>query len=498
MNLQRKTIPNRFIFLLLALFYALAFQPAALGQMKKEHPAASTAGHLTLENYLSQVAEKNGAYQSAAMTEEAATLRADEWTVLTSPSLIASGSYVDDQRQAASALTPTRTLTEIYSLGLQQQTRFGLQARLLYNMTNTELTYPSVAGLPANFLPEPKFTLAGPVLELTQSLWRNGFGGETRATQEVQAAQAALTRYSEAFRKSAIYAEAESTFWRLALAREAIELTRDNLGRARRIRDFNAGRARSGLSDRADVLQSDSSALTRELELEDAIDEERAAARAFNSLRGVNEDAVVEQLPPLNEDVMKSFQIPKRTEFRDDVRAAEARQRLAAATARLGSERNKPVVDVFGTVGLNGRDPRVRESVNESWTNDHPNYVVGVRMTVPLDLGTLNDSRRAYKQEATAAEVAYRRAVFENDRLWNDLTKRFNETQKRLDLARKIEVAQKEKLEYERSRHRRGRSTTFQVVQFEQDQATAQLSRILLQAEVLNILAQLKTFGSEQ
>ncbi|MDH4225644.1 MAG: TolC family protein, partial [Deltaproteobacteria bacterium] len=97
--------------------------------------------------------------------------------------------------------------------------------------------------------------------------------------------------------------------------------------------------------------------------------------------------------------------------------------------------------------------------------------------------------------DIAAADLNYRRKLFEAETDWRDLTQRFVEAMNRLKLAREIELSQKEKLEYERERLKRGRTTTSQVILFEQDNAVAQLTRLQAQLEALSVLATLKSFG---
>lgn len=478
----------------------------ALAQTKKlpaKSPAKSKAAAekpapapvLGLENYLEQVANQNQAYQSASVTENAATLRSEEWKLITRPKLFATAQRFDDQREVNSpTFQGNQTTVNTYSLGFEQQTNFGLSGRLYYNYNDTTIT-----GADPMFLPNPNFYTTGPVLELTQSFGRNGFGREIRATQEAQAASALASRYSASFRQTAIGADAESAYWSLALSRELVESVKENLTRSERIRDWNAQRVRTQLADRSDLLQAEAAVLARQLELKNAMDEERNAARSFNTMRGLDSDVVQEQLVGITQAGIRDLKIPERAQFRDDVKAAEQQKEAAEANAQLSIERNRPTVDVFANLGLNGRDPTSGEAVSESFSTSHPNTTVGVRVNVPLDLSLLKKSRDAYSQEATAADLTYQRTVFEQERLWSSLTQRFDESRERLKLAVEIEKAQKQKLDHERERQRRGRSTTYQVILFEQDFANAQLARIRTQAEVLNIHAQLKTFrGGDQ
>jgi hypothetical protein len=136
---------------------------------------------LTLSDFLSQVKEKHLGYQASQLVSQGAMERSQEGELLTSPQLFSNVSYLDDQKPTNNpAFLGRRTVYENYTLGVAQQTSFGLSARLSYKVTRTELF-----GVNSAFVPLPKFYDVVPQLELTQSLWRNGLGSETRATSRV-------------------------------------------------------------------------------------------------------------------------------------------------------------------------------------------------------------------------------------------------------------------------------------------------------------------------
>jgi outer membrane protein TolC len=93
--------------------------------------------------------------------------------------------------------------------------------------------------------------------------------------------------------------------------------------------------------------------------------------------------------------------------------------------------------------------------------------------------------------------MAASRKRFENDREWSDLGKKLEESKSRLELTQRIEKTQQRKLTAERERQSRGRSTMFQVMQCETDYASSQLNVIKNKAEILGIIARMKTFGGE-
>lgn len=445
---------------------------------------------LALEDFLNQVRSGNGAFKASDLAVEGSSQAANEYKLLTRPTLVGSAGYKDDRAETGSALLGDIQRGYNYSLGIRQVTDFGLSGTLSYKQGWASLPQANPTFVQNNYY------TGSPVLELNQSLWRNGFGSEIRATKELSSAQALELKYNSSFQQKQILADAETAYWRLALAREAVDLAKENLTLSERLRGWSSGRQRSGLGDRSDFLQADTASLARQLEFKNALDEEKAASRAFNTTRGVDSEVVSETLVAFDSDVIdKRMRLPQREALRDDVKAAEQTARRTAAQAKLGAEKNKPTVDVFGTVAYNGREGSKYEAQKESFTDDHPTYAVGLKLEVPLDIGTSSDVVKGYKAEARAAQLTYERKKFESDRTWKDLSQGLQDSLARYRLAAQIEKAQREKMEYERVRHGRGRSTTFQVIQFETDYATAQLNRIRTQFDILNQYAKLKTFA---
>ena len=74
---------------------------------------------------------------------------------------------------------------------------------------------------------------------------------------------------------------------------------------------------------------------------------------------------------------------------------------------------------------------------------------------------------------------------------------RFENLKKRLALSQKLETVQEKKLIAEKRRYNGGRSTIFQVLQFEQDLANAQLLKLRNKNELIATYNQLKLFSGE-
>ena len=449
---------------------------------------------LSLEEYLQQVASGHKGVRAAKEASQGAWLRASEGSLSLYPALFASGYFRDDKRPTTSTtIQGNETISKNYSFGVSQLTPFGLQAKLVYTLMQTDLF-----GINQTLVPTSNFFDASPQLELTQSLWRNGFGRETRSQQEFSDAQASATSFAERFKTKLLLADAESAYWRLTVARDIVNIQRQSLERAQKIYDWTVKREHLQLGDKADRLQAEAALKGRELELKVALNEERAAIRTFNSLRGLESEELNEVLPFPHVDMILTLAPVSKAQLRDDVQAAQEAKRATQANADMALERNSPTLELFSTLSLNGRDQQLSEAASQSFMTGHPLYLVGVRFSTPLGLGALSDTREGYRKDRFAAELNFERKLFEQEREWEDLSRQFLDAKESLKLTQQIEAAQKEKLGYERDRLSRGRTTTYQLLLFEQDYANAQVSRIRSQAAVLRILAQMKIFGGDE
>jgi outer membrane protein TolC len=177
------------------------------------------------------------------------------------------------------------------------------------------------------------------------------------------------------------------------------------------------------------------------------------------------------------------------------VKAAEQAELAQVASATVSREKNKPNLDVKAALSLNGKDNLLSNSLSQANGTGLREASVAVTFTTPFAFLKQAEVREGYRKEAQGAELGFDRKLFEQEREWNDLVKKFEEAKKRVEMAQAIEDAQQEKLMYERDRLNRGRTTTFQVLMFEQEYALAQLGNLKAKTEVLSLAAKMKTFG---
>ncbi len=475
--------------------------------------SAVVSNALGLKEYLEQVRTKNLGVVGADAQKSGAELRSKEGQLLLSYTAFANlNADWDSKLPTLPLFAYEYQLTQSYSFGINKLYDFGLQAQLSYNFFGLSYTNPlslfgSVPGF-GNINFSANYYNVYPQLTLTQSLWSNGFGRSTRANQEMLESQALSTSYQAEFQSEASLVQAETAYWRLALARQLLTVSKAAHERAERMYEWSARRAKLHLADESDALQARAALELRGLDLQGTEDEVRTASRAFNTAREVNSDGVPEELAPIEPRTIENLKVPERHGSRADVLAAEEGMKAAQANATMAIERDKPTLNLTTSIASN-RQPGVLTGIG-SWPQDfgasvpysfdfeRPTAIVGVVFSMPLDFDTLAKSREGWNREQRAAELNYNQKQFEQDRDWNNLFHLLADARKRFELSMQVEKIQDEKLEREKTRLHQGRTTTYQVLLFETDYLSSQQARIRNEAEVLDIVAQMRLYGQHE
>ncbi len=460
---------------------------------------AISSEKLTLEKYLEEVKKSNDEYRAAVINKSGLEERMYEPHLLYTPQFFINLQHYDDKRpNNLSAFLGTETINENLSFGISKQFSFGLQTSISYKIMhtslyglNTQILNPIAPG--SNFT--TRYFDTSVSLELNQPLWKNSFGRSNKWKTEAAISAVKASSLIEAFKAKSILVDAESKYWRLALAREVIKVQSLSLERAKAIRDFNLRREKLNLIDRAELLQSEAAVKAKILEYETVIDEEREARKAFNILRNIDSDKVDEELETADVKELSQKEPFKRLKDREDVLAAMEGMKAAVAQADIAADNTLPSFDLFSNLSLNGRDTNFKNSLDESFGKEQPFALIGAKLTMPLDFSLTKNIRAGYRKASQVASLNYKKKRFDQETLWNELLQKFIDAKKRLLISIELEKLQLEKLNAEKKRHKEGRSTTFQVFLFEQEYLQSQLLRIKTQGIVLGILTQMKLFN---
>ncbi|MBC7530873.1 MAG: TolC family protein [Oligoflexus sp.] len=486
---------------------------------------------ISIDEFLNSVRDANQTLKIASITIEAGDLRSTSADIIFSPQFFSQASHTLDKKESANPLAPDKVEATNLSFGIQKLWESGLQSQISYNLTKVNLDQPSVPGfftlplaLPnplvpgttstqnvtipnpiVGILPRSEYTEARTQLDLVQPLWKNSEGRDYGLTRESTVAKIAMQQMGERYKVKSLVAQAEYVYWQLALAQEAVRTQEGSIERFRKIKEWAKNRANSQLGDKADLLQADSGLRVKQLELEQAKKDRNALQRVFNTLRGVAGEAIEGDLVPLNSKALSLDKMNVKSKEggmdekggvkRLDVEIAKQAAKLSEIEVEQSREKFKGQLDVFGSVALNSLEEKSLDAVKGSVQADHPTYVVGIKFSTPLDHDIIDRDREGLIKMNQAAKLDQDLKEFNARQDWADLRAQLGEAETRLRLATELEQAQKEKLSYEKQRLSIGRTTTYQILMFEQDYANAQLATIKSKADILGILARLKSFG---
>lgn len=454
--------------------------------------SANPSSAFSLNDYLNQVKQQSLGLKASDEQAKASALSVREADLYFTPKLFANARTGHDSKQAfGSSVTYDRLNMQNYSLGISQEFSFGLQTKLSYAVDNTEVEGLSAPGFPSTY----SFWDATPTLELTMPLWKDGFGRTARANEELVRNQNEAQKLGSLAQSRSFLVEAEGAYWTLSSAQEVVEVQKRAAQSAQSILDYVSRKARMNLGENADVLQAKALVEATTFQLQQAVNAEKAARRVFNTYLNRSSEEVVSGLEALNYNGLQAVPVPTtKPGDRYDVQAAEAQARATKASSLLSAEKNKPAVDLYGSYALNGRDEELNDAMEAAGKAERDTAFVGVRVSIPLNIAAASDARAGALKAERAAEYSLQHKQFVQEQDWNNLVQQLSEAKESFRLATNIVNAQKAKLENERARLRQGRTTTYQVLLFEQDFSQSEVTRVRTAAQILNLQARIKLY----
>jgi outer membrane protein TolC len=326
-------------------------------------------------------------------------------------------------------------------------------------------------------------------------LWGGGFGRTAQANQEATRQTSLAEKWSNEGLSLNTLVGAEATYWKVAAWQDVVRIQEQALKAAQDIYNYVSRKKKMNLGEQADVVQAQALLEARTLELQVAKNESQEAQRAFNKYLNKEASAPVEALEGVNYSSLEGITVPAtRPGSRADVEATQAQLAVAKASAALALERNRPTLNLTGQYALNGRDNDLNEAMSEAGQTEQDTAFIGMKFNMPLNFGATGDAKSGALKKERAAEMNRDYALYAQEQDWTNLTRNITDARDNLKLLSRIEAAQKTKLDVERSRLKQGRTTTFQVLLFEQDYTTAQVSKVKSAVNILAYQAQLKLY----
>ncbi len=449
---------------------------------------------VTLDEYLREVRTHNDQFTASDLLAESGFNRSEEGFLILSPDLISSANYAEDAQPPLSDIFPnSKTVKKDIQLGVAKKFTTGTNVKLSYDSYHTENTYSSSPTSPTS----RKYWTVKPNLAIEQPLLRNWLGDETKALIEAKNAQARAEGHNSNFNKKKILADAESAYWDLATIIENIAIKKDSVKRSLKLLEWAEKRSKSGLGDDSSYLQAKSSLEQRRFELETLIDQQRAYARLFNAFRTIPSSELPDNLVSFKR--VNIAQLKKHTVkpeiIREDLQAEYQVYLANKAQAEISKQSIKADLNLKMQYFPSGRNKDYGASASEASSRKYNNYSVGVDFSIPLDRKLIYKLDSSYQAQSHAALLEYSRKSFELNNEWQRLVEQFELYVKQLQIAETMVKTQDAKLKNEEDLLKNGRTTTFQVLQFEDDYFNAETQYLNTKNKLLKLATMMKLFN---
>ena len=445
---------------------------------------------LSLDEYLSQIKEQNFGYQSSNISTSSSNLLSKKAFLLTSPNFfVDSKAGFENQNQAISFVRYKKLNTQNYSIGVEQNFSFGLNGKFYYNINRNDYQ-----GLSSSLYPSTYYQ-TNPVLELDIPLWQGFLGSKIKANRDSIYYGKQADKFNFSDNSARFLVEAEKSYWQLVATKRIVLISKNALAESKKILQNSIKKANMNLGEESDILQARADVESRKLQLKQAENNARIAARNFNQKRYIDSDVVDEDLSKIDFTYLETLPIEvKMRSNRADIKAADASTKSAIALAKVEEESNKPKLDLYGGYGFNGLGFNKYDALSDSFSRNGDVGYVGIKFQMPLAIGLQSNIKKGAKASAKASKMNYRQKLFDQQNDWQNLVQNLQDYQENLVLNRKIENLQKAKFKNEQRLLKQGRSSTYQVLRFEQDYNQAQINTIQNAYQLLTLLAEKKLY----
>ena len=327
-------------------------------------------------------------------------------------------------------------------------------------------------------------------LSITQPVLR-GFGTDVNlASVRLARADLAISKWAYARQVIETVTRVAEVYNELWFSGGNAEVERRSRSLAAQLAADNRRRAEIGVMSPLDVLQAETDVAARE---ERVLVAERQQADDENFLKQLVTNRV-EDVLAIRLDIAPPPKAPGIAQDRKADLAAAIQNRPDFQAALLEMQKREinvvftrnaalPQLDLVASLGRNGIDDDLSDSINRSVENGALAWSVGGIFSVPIPNTPGQGDLEAAKLEAARQIVELKRLeqsiLVEADNAAGQV----ETASKRIDAARQARILAAETLAAGETRLRAGAATTFEVLQFQRDLATAAISEIRAMAD---------------
>lgn len=318
-------------------------------------------------------------------------------------------------------------------------------------------------------------------VRLTQDLWSNFFGHNTKSAYEALKSRSEAQKIQYLQSQDSWGIDLIEVYYNAWLTQTQYFAAVENSKRRQKLLQALRTRAQRGTSERQDVLQVEAAALQTE----------NALSQAESQLNEVWRQLLVTlklpeffwQLQPSQISMELSSSPPEtqsicteKWDIEKTYSVAIAREQFEAAEDSLKGAESllNPKLQLVGGYSTNGVDPSQRQAAAVTRNGDHPSWNVGLNFELPLGFSEARSQRAKAHAELIRARSALDTARSQKRIELLTLCDKLKRAQKEVANSKLAFSHQKQRLDLEEQRFRLGRTTTFNVVQAGDDKTLAE------------------------
>ena len=335
-------------------------------------------------------------------------------------------------------------------------------------------------------------------VNIAQPLLKNFGTDVTLAQLRIARAERAISEWTLRERIIQVVTDTVNTYCDVFVARENLAVEERSRGLSAQLLSDNLKRAEIGVMSPLDVMQARADLASREERVlvasRNMLDSENflkqlVTDEVFRVLETRLEIASLPALPHAKADREKDF--PLAFQMRPDYRQALLDLQKRQINVVFARNQTLPRLDLVASFGINGIDTSLAESFQRvsGQANNNLAWTTGVVGSLPIP------NREARGQlEASKLEIA--RALVELKRLEQSILVEADNAAGQIETTRKLIEAttaardfSQKTLEAAQARLASGTTTTFEVLQFQRDLATAEINQIRARADHIRAIA---------
>jgi|GEM_PF-6608381 len=401
---------------------------------------------------------------------------------ITTPQLYAEFSLLRDRKEQSNSQFVFEELQGLnYEVGLEKQFESGLRSKLSFSGLNSNIKNGSFGAGVFNsnsWNNSPKLELAYPLL--------SGAGG-TKIVAAKQSTELALNL--EALRTQSEFDQklhgVKMLYWSALLAKETVRVQKEAIQRVRTIFEYVRSQAARNLEQASNVIQA--RAVAELVLLETTANEDRFK-KSLLSLQEVFPGLQEAEIPMA---AVAEAELQKKPSenglFTANDLLALTAQELDLVKAKADQEDTRSNLDIFAAHEFNEVEDSFGKSIGELSKMKYPTTVVGLRWKYPLDVGFREREAKRQIALAGAAKDRFQYVLDQAPLKKANILAELGRAKRLFLLTENLEKTQLERLQAEKKLLRQGRSSIYQVLQFEIEFTRSQVSRISSMLEILRL-----------